>query len=135
MGDADEAALVAARPRMPVLLTTVAPESVSPQRIAALAAAGVVVSLGHSDTDWATARTCAEAGATVVTHLFNAMSQIGNREPGLAGAAIDLGGLWAGLMADGIRVDAATIGIAVRASEDRAGSCWSPTRWPPSAPT
>src|SRR5690606_25651392 len=43
------------------------------------------------------------------------MSQIGNREPGLAGAAIDLGGLHAGLIADGIHVDPATIGIALRA--------------------
>ncbi len=51
----------------------------------------------------------------MVTHLFNAMSQIGNREPGLAGAAIDTGTLHAGLIADGIHVDPATIGIAVRA--------------------
>ena len=41
----------------------------------------------------------------MVTHLFNAMSQIGNREPGLAGAAIDIGTLSAGLIADGIHVD------------------------------
>ena len=51
----------------------------------------------------------------MVTHLFNAQSQIGNREPGVVGAALDLGGLWAGLIADGIHVDAATIGIALRA--------------------
>ena len=57
----------------------------------------------------------ADAGASMVTHLFNAMSQIGNREPGLAGAAIDLGQLSAGLIADGIHVDPATIAIALRA--------------------
>ena len=51
----------------------------------------------------------------MVTHLFNAMSQIGNREPGLAGAAIDTPSLSAGLIADGIHVDPATIGIALRA--------------------
>jgi N-acetylglucosamine-6-phosphate deacetylase len=117
MTPADQAALIEARKALPVLLTTVAPESVDPQQVAALARAGVVVSLGHSDTSHATARAYAAAGAGVVTHLFNAMSQIGNREPGLAGAAVDLGGLHAGLIADGIHVDPATIGIALRAKQ------------------
>ena len=53
----------------------------------------------------------------MVTHLFNAMSQLGNREPGLAGAALDIGALYAGLIADGIHVDPATIGIALRAKK------------------
>ena len=111
----DEDALVAARGALPALLTTVAPESVTPERITALVAAGLVVSLGHSDAGYATARRCMEAGASLVTHLFNAMSQIGNREPGLAGAALDAGHVFAGLIADGIHVDPATIGIALRA--------------------
>jgi N-acetylglucosamine-6-phosphate deacetylase len=115
MSDADKAALIAARKQMPVLLTTVAPETVPAWRIAALAAAGVVVSLGHSDARSALAATAAEAGASMVTHLFNAMSQIGNREPGLVGAALDTGALSCGLIADGIHVDPATIGIALRA--------------------
>src|SRR5690606_35099254 len=55
-----------------------------------------------------------EAGASMVTHLFNAMSQLGNREPGLVGAAL-AHGVWAGLIADGIHVDPATIGVALRA--------------------
>ena len=115
MTDADEAALIAARKELPALLTTIAPESVEPARVAALAKAGLVISLGHSDTGYATANAFAAAGATVVTHLFNAMSQIGNREPGLAGAAIDIGGLSAGIIADGIHVDPATMAIALRA--------------------
>ena len=61
----------------------------TPQQIAALAEAGIVVSLGHTDATYATARAYADAGATMATHLFNAMSQIGNREPGLVGAALD----------------------------------------------
>ncbi|MER8428892.1 N-acetylglucosamine-6-phosphate deacetylase [Mesorhizobium caraganae] len=117
MTDADQAALIAARKNLPVLLTTIAPESVEPARVAALAKAGLVVSLGHSDTGYATARAFADAGASVVTHLFNAMSQIGNREPGLAGAAIDIGGLSAGIIADGIHVDPATMLIALRAKQ------------------
>jgi N-acetylglucosamine-6-phosphate deacetylase len=117
MTEADLTALIAARKALPVLLTTVAPESVRPQQVAAIAAAGVVVSIGHTDTSYATARAFAEAGATMATHLFNAMSQIGNREPGVAGAAIDLGGVHAGLIADGIHVDPATIRIALRAKQ------------------
>jgi N-acetylglucosamine-6-phosphate deacetylase len=115
MTDADQAALIAGRAHLPVLLTTVAPESVDPQRVAALAQGGIVVSLGHSNAAYGTVGAFIAAGASVVTHLFIAMSQIGNREPGLAGAAIDSGALFAGLIADGIHVDPATIGIALRA--------------------
>ncbi len=115
MTDADQAALIAARKELPALLTTVAPESVTPEQVAALTQAGIVVSLGHTDATYAMAGAYADAGASMVTHLFNAMSQIGNREPGLAGAAIDLGKLSAGLIADGIHVDPATIAIALRA--------------------
>ncbi|PBC05286.1 N-acetylglucosamine-6-phosphate deacetylase [Mesorhizobium sp. WSM3860] len=117
MTDADQAALVAARRGLPVLLTTVAPESVEPARVTALAAAGIVVSLGHSDTGYATATAFAAAGATVVTHLFNAMSQIGNREPGLAGAAIDTGSFYAGIIADGIHVHPGTMTLALNAKK------------------
>ncbi|MCX7305643.1 MAG: N-acetylglucosamine-6-phosphate deacetylase [Hyphomicrobiales bacterium] len=115
MTDADLSALIAARAGLPALLTTVAPESVTTGQVAALAGAGIVVSLGHTEASYATACAYADAGATMATHLFNAMSQIGNREPGLAGAALDDGRMSAGLIADGIHVDPATVGIAVRA--------------------
>jgi N-acetylglucosamine-6-phosphate deacetylase len=115
MTDADQAALIAARKALPALLTTVAPESVTPEQVAALTKAGIVVSLGHTDATYATAGVYAKAGASMVTHLFNAMSQIGNREPGLVGAALDNGRWSAGLIADGIHVDPATIAIAMRA--------------------
>ncbi|CCV10246.1 N-acetylglucosamine-6-phosphate deacetylase [Mesorhizobium sp. STM 4661] len=117
MTDADQAMLIATRRKLPVLLTTIAPESVEAARVSTLAEAGIVVSLGHSDTSYATARAFAEAGATMATHLFNAMSQIGNREPGLAGAAIDIGTFHAGIIADGIHVDPATMAIALRAKK------------------
>lgn len=117
MTDADQAALIALRHDLPVLLTTIAPESVDVSRVTALAKAGIIVSLGHSDTDYATASAFAQAGATVVTHLFNAMSQIGNREPGLAGTAIDTGSLYAGIIADGIHVHPATMILALRGKQ------------------
>jgi N-acetylglucosamine-6-phosphate deacetylase len=115
MTDADLAALIAAKKELPTLLTTVAPESVTLQQVSALTHAGIIVSLGHTDTTYATVGAYAEAGASKVTHLFNAMSQIGNREPGLVGAALDTAGLYAGLIADGIHVHPANIANAVRA--------------------
>ena len=51
----------------------------------------------------------------MVTHLFNAMSQIGNREPGWPARRSTTAACRAGLIADGIHVDPATIGIALRA--------------------
>lgn len=60
------------------------------------------------------------AGASMVTHLFNAMSQLGNREPGLVGAALDHGKIYAGLIADGIHAHPASIGNALRAKRDPA---------------
>ncbi|CAD0183716.1 N-acetylglucosamine-6-phosphate deacetylase [Ruegeria sp. THAF57] len=104
MDDTDLAALIAAADALPCLMVTVAPEAVTEQQVAVLHDAGVLVSLGHSDADFATCQRYAAAGARCVTHLFNAMSQLGNREPGLVGAALANGGLSAGLIADGIHV-------------------------------
>lgn len=115
MEEADVERLVAARRDVAALMTTVATESVTPEQIGRLARAGVIVSLGHSDASYEDAATAAGAGASMATHLFNAMSQIGNRSPGLAGAAVDLSQIWAGLIADGVHVDPVSIGIALRA--------------------
>jgi N-acetylglucosamine-6-phosphate deacetylase len=115
MDEADLAALLAASKLLPNLLLTVAAETVTPNQITRLSQAGIVVSIGHSDASYDVARAAAEAGATMVTHLFNAQSQLGNRDPGVVGAALDLGALHAGLIADGIHVHAASIGVALRA--------------------
>ena len=115
MTEADLALLTEAARRLPALLVTVAPESVTSARIAALAEAGAIVSLGHSDTGAEAAAAAFGAGARVVTHLFNAMSQLGNREPGLVGAALDAEGVAAGLIADGVHVAPAAIRAALAA--------------------
>jgi N-acetylglucosamine-6-phosphate deacetylase len=75
----------------------------------------VIVSLCHSDCTFQQAGNAADQGARCVTHLFNAMSGLGNRQPGLVGAALEDGRLFAGLIADGHHVDPATMSIALRA--------------------
>ncbi|RJL00332.1 N-acetylglucosamine-6-phosphate deacetylase [Paracoccus aestuarii] len=114
MGNEDLAMLCAAARALPCLMVTVAPEAATPDRIAALRAAGAVVSLGHSGCTLSEARAGFDAGAGCVTHLFNAMSPMGHREPGLVGATL-AGEAAAGLIADGIHVDPAALTVALRA--------------------
>ncbi|MBB5224487.1 N-acetylglucosamine-6-phosphate deacetylase [Amaricoccus macauensis] len=90
--------------RLPALVVTLAPASATAEQVAALVEARAIVSLGHSEATLAEARALFGAGARMVTHLFNAMSQLGNREPGLVGATLDDAGVSAGLIADGIHV-------------------------------
>lgn len=99
---------------LPSLMITIAPETVAPEQVKALREGGVHVSLGHTGAGYDTCKTAAEAGATCVTHLFNAMSPLQHREPGLVGAALDLGAFNAGLIADGIHVDPVAIRIAMK---------------------
>lgn len=96
------------------VMITVAPEAVVPGQIAALAAMGAVVSLGHSDTTAEAVRACVDEGATCFTHLFNAMSPMLNRSAGVTGACIN-STAYSGIICDGIHVADEMIGLALRA--------------------
>jgi N-acetylglucosamine-6-phosphate deacetylase len=102
---------------LPSLMMTVAPEAVTPDQIRKLAEAGVIVSLGHSNATYDAVYAFVEAGATCMTHLYNAMSPLAHREPGMVGAALNIGQLHAGLIADGVHVDPAAVEIALRAKK------------------
>lgn len=121
MTDEDLKVVLAAAERLPNVMITVAPENTTNTQIRKMADAGIVVSLGHTDANFETCISAFEAGAACVTHLFNAMSQLGNREPGLVGAALARDDIYAGLIADGIHVHPSTIRIALaaRASADK----------------
>ncbi len=114
MNSADLHHLCEAAQQLPALMITVAPEAVTPEQIAVLDSAGAIVSLGHSDCSYETAVAAIAAGARCVTHLFNAMSQLGNRNPGLVGAALTHD-VAAGLIADTIHVHPATMRAALAA--------------------
>ncbi len=115
MTDRDCDDLVSLAQSLPSLLLTVAPENVTDLQIKTLTNAGAIISLGHSDADYKRVQSATQAGATNVTHLFNAMSQLSGRAPGLVGGALNLGQLSAGLIADGIHVSVASIQIALAA--------------------
>ncbi len=117
MTDDDLALMLRAATGLPSLMVTVAPESVSVDQIARMAAAGIVVSLGHTDCTAAQAQAAMAAGARCATHLFNAMSQLGNREPGLVGAVL-AGNSFSGLIADAIHVVPDVMRIALAAKAD-----------------
>ncbi len=96
-------------------LVTLAPEAVAPDVVRALARAGVRVAAGHSAAGWAQAKAGFAAGITGVTHLFNAMSPLGSREPGLVGAALEDDSVWCGIIVDGHHVHDASVRLAWKA--------------------
>jgi N-acetylglucosamine-6-phosphate deacetylase len=117
MEEADLDLLLSCRNAFPTMMITVAPENVTQAQVTRLAKAGFIVSLGHTDAGFETVERYAQAGARTVTHLFNAMSPLGHREPGMVGAALHTGGIHAGLIADGIHVHPAAMAIALRSKQ------------------
>lgn len=95
-------------------LVTLAPEVTTPQTIAELARAGVVVSAGHTDATYDEMMTALAHGVTGCTHLFNAMSPLTSREPGAVGALLDDPDCWCAFIVDGRHVHPAALRIALR---------------------
>ena len=95
-------------------LVTLSPERASPAVIEALVARGVVVSAGHTNADYATMQAALDAGVTGFTHLFNAMSPLTSREPGVVGAALKDEASWCGIIVDGHHVSPITLQLAMR---------------------
>ena len=113
--DAETITMVARlRSRYIPTLITLAPEAADAAQIAALAETGAVVSLGHSDASFAAACAALDAGATCFTHLFNAMSQMSGRDPGMVGAALH-STAYAGFICDGHHVSDTMVKIAYAA--------------------
>jgi N-acetylglucosamine-6-phosphate deacetylase len=96
------------------VVATVAPENTTDDDVRALSGAGVCVSLGHTAAGYDRALRTFAAGARAVTHLFNAMSPLHHRDPGVAGAALDSAHVCCGLIADGHHVHETVLRMAVR---------------------
>lgn len=93
-------------------LVTIAPELTTPAMIARLVAAGVTVSAGHSAATFEQTQEALKAGLSSFTHLFNAMTPLTSREPGMVGAALQDPDSWCGIIVDGYHVHPASVKIA-----------------------
>jgi N-acetylglucosamine-6-phosphate deacetylase len=100
-----------------IRMVTLAPERPgSDDAIARLLDAGVVVALGHTDADYAQTRHAIDLGATIGTHLFNAMRPLHHREPGPALALLQDPRVTVELIADGVHVHPAMVGATIDAA-------------------
>ena len=97
------------------VMLTLAPSTVGPDAVRRLAGTGIIVSLGHAEATADEALAALAAGARGFTHLFNAMSPLGHREPGMVGAALSDAGSWCGIIADGHHVDPLALKVALAA--------------------
>lgn len=95
-----------------VTKVTLAPELAPKTLISQLNNAGIVVSGGHTNATYAEARAGFDAGVSFTTHLFNAMTSITGREPGMVGAILDTPDVYTGIIADGFHVSWSNIRLA-----------------------
>ncbi len=95
-------------------LLTLAPEMTTPAVIGQLVDAGIIVAAGHSNATFAEIEAAIAYGLRGFTHLFNAMSPLAPREPGVVGAALYDESTWCGIIVDGHHVDPVALRLALR---------------------
>ncbi|MBQ3007202.1 MAG: N-acetylglucosamine-6-phosphate deacetylase [Clostridia bacterium] len=104
----------------PVKLVDIAPEREGAEEFTKKASKICTVSAAHTTADYAKGIEAFGWGISHATHLYNAMSGLGSREPGMVGAVLDSGNVFAELICDGIHISPATLRITFRAlGEDR----------------
>jgi len=106
-------ALISEAPRMRWMIT-IAPEIDGAHVLIAHFRDRVLFSIGHTNANHSEAVAALEWGASHFTHLFNAMTPLGHREPGVVGAALASADATAELIADGVHVHPAALWIAAR---------------------
>ena len=95
-------------------VVTLAPEMTTPEIVAKLTAAGVLVSAGHSEASYGETAAAIAHGLRGFTHLFNAMARLEPRDPGIVGAALYDENTWCGIIVDGHHVDPIMLQLALR---------------------
>ncbi|MDX9726584.1 MAG: N-acetylglucosamine-6-phosphate deacetylase [Bacteroidales bacterium] len=100
-------------------MMTIAPEVCSREIIEFLNESGIVIAAGHSNATFREGVEGFRNGVRTTTHLFNAMSQLHHRDPGLPGAVFQTPGVFASIIADGIHVDYSMVSIAKKLLNDR----------------
>jgi len=102
-----------------IKIMTVAPEQCDEEVIKLLQHEGVVISAGHSNATYDEGISAFDKGIKTATHLFNAMSGLQHRAPGLVGAIYDDGRVRSSIVPDGIHVDFAALRISKKIMKDR----------------
>lgn len=102
-----------------IKVMTIAPEQFSDEQIVMLLDAGIVLSAGHSTMSYQQAQYYFDKGIHLVTHLYNAMTQMGHREPGTVGAVFDNDRVYAPIILDGAHCDYAAARIAYKIKKDK----------------
>lgn len=100
-------------------MITIAPEHFTDRQISMLLEAGIAVSLGHTDCTYKRAMEAFDLGVNLITHLFNAMSPLHHREPGLVGAALAHDNVYTPVILDGVHADFEAVKIALKMKKDR----------------
>ena len=100
-------------------IITLAPEVCSKEVIDLIHSAGIKIFAGHSNATYEEAMQSFDNGITAVTHLYNAMSPLQHRNPGLVGAALNHQQIRASIIVDGYHVDYAAISIAKKIMQQR----------------
>jgi N-acetylglucosamine-6-phosphate deacetylase len=94
---------------------TLAPEKTTPEMIKQLTDAGVILSAGHTGATYEETRAALQAGMRGFTHLYNAMTGLESRAPGVVGAALESRTAYAGIIVDGFHVHKAALNVALHA--------------------
>lgn len=102
-----------------IKLMTIAPELFTEDQLMMLQESGIVLSAGHSNATYAQSQEAFKSGIHLVTHLYNAMSGFSHRAPGLTGAALDNGKVYAPVILDGVHCDYAAARIAYKIKKDK----------------
>ncbi|CAH0994100.1 N-acetylglucosamine-6-phosphate deacetylase [Emticicia aquatica] len=101
-----------------IKLMTIAAENFNEEQIEMLLESGINISLGHSNATYKQAKNAYNQGINLCTHLYNAMTQMGHREPGVVGATFDSPDVYAPIILDGFHCDYAAARIAYKIKKD-----------------
>lgn len=102
-----------------IKVITIAPECFTDDQLDLLLESDIVISAGHSTMTYEQAQYYFSKGIRLVTHLFNAMTQFGHREPGLVGATLENDAVYAPVILDGAHCDYAAARLAYKLKKDK----------------
>lgn len=102
-----------------IKVITIAPECFTDDQLNMLLDSSIVISAGHSTMTYNEAQRYFFKGIKLVTHLFNAMTQFGHREPGLVGAAFENENVYAPVILDGAHCDYVAARLAYKLKQDK----------------